>query len=1284
MSPVEEKSQDGLVMEKGKVLRFGIPSLDMLMGKAPEIAARKGIDQLGLWLPDPSGSNKSTTSTSLCLIGPDGSGKSVLALHLVSRYLADNKTASAIYVSTDLTSQKAEQMWANFALDVPSLRCVPFIHDFLEDGVGADWKYKSVSPLIKLQACLPEEQEGSSSIAKFIADMDYNNPDRFGFVDLASTSAGDDWGFLCRVIAMLRTPSENEPRHLLVIDAVEGFEMFGGDRDAFGKILTRRARISQIMRLAVRKCHVVLIVEESKPGEHGPEEFVTDTVIRLRSQPVRGYNRRTVEIEKTRGQSHIRGEHVYSIRKGNGSTTERQENYDDPVVNRKDTLGKDIRQSYVVVFPSIHCQSRETMVRRWSDIDSRRHSDLNELHLANFGIHYLDDMLESGEPSGLSFGEVTALIGDPQTHKIRLGKSFLTAEFLPLCTRIAKQCKDMKIQVDASAEMIALMANVINGDKTFNEDCGGSVMLSSIDTSAAKLIEEFLTWFISENDLTGPTGRLFENVTKIVLDGRVTFRRMEVHDIPNSILLHIVKQAIDGTRVVVSKVGGNQKRLRVVLDDFSTWKELYPDIRHESLFLSALLFYLRRAGVAALIINTHSGRPDEMISDPFENELRAIVDQHLYTWRVPFFGESRIAIAAIPPFHGSKGSKSEPRAIVRELKWSQVGQKPQVDPHFEMYSGLEDGHPKIVPLQVRMYMQTAAFEEYLKKENEVWRNIFQPVAGNEVLVGVPASDYDILHDLVALQQHTRIEHTLIFQVDDFWKFRGRDELRLRNKYLFKDEVRTVDPFEVFDGVTGEKPVRANGFSVFGYDLDPPNPSEEDKRQIDRIPFLWDFGFLLCKRLAWKSSMEDHVDFFSADTIRDPKKRGIWRVKEIWEGLPRVYAQTPELRKKKEEDENNEKGVRPHDVVRRRSSWRQFLGACVVVSKAQNKAIPFDLSNISTESFACLALEIWASEIVDNLQDKRSNRMREQLGKREWVIPGSKDLKLSGLVEAMSRYRFELYKAWLLIIDSIQLSMLVDSHNPFQCKPSLADPCAVASRHWYTTACAREDKDEDVVVTGLPGRFTTRGDWFLAVAGNSRSSLLADSACDLLSSRRANFTRLQLGLGLPTRDIKSDTKGQEGNQHIRTGLTVSTESGQHGLVTYEDLCKAGASESEGDDFSWLWRSQLKDYHRYDRVWQKWLIRVALAWKDLQELRDPTPWVGGFAIYDRLDAYKVFRPLKNGEKKWELGNRWIPPDSKWKTKDPVSWDQFVSSWEMFENLADTFMVHASRASPSSDQA
>src|SRR6185437_10599061 len=273
-----------------KPFRSGIPSLDVLLGEVKERKTNSSTPAVqASATPEPggtapaiaaanaSGSPKTATArgvlppaaanrierlgiellsfshtTSLALIGPDGTGKSVIAMHFASRYKADNPAARVCYVSTDLIWEKANQVWEEFALNKPDERTIPFACAFCIDAVcGGGGCFLPCNSSPKLTPC--HAHDGSME-----QHMQGSSPN-IGFVDLAAHTAGDDWGYLCRLVSVLDTPAEG-PRNLLVIDAMEGFEISDGDTDAYGEPIRRRSRVAQIMRLAAGKCHVILVV----------------------------------------------------------------------------------------------------------------------------------------------------------------------------------------------------------------------------------------------------------------------------------------------------------------------------------------------------------------------------------------------------------------------------------------------------------------------------------------------------------------------------------------------------------------------------------------------------------------------------------------------------------------------------------------------------------------------------------------------------------------------------------------------------------------------------------------------------------------------------------------------------------------------------------------------------------------------------------------------------------------------------------------------------------------
>src|SRR4051812_38954834 len=97
-----------------QTIQFGIPSFDQLLG-FKETAGRK---KYGIHL------EKEDESISICIVGADGTGKSVLAMHLAATYLT-NYNAKVLYATTDLSYNRAATNWKSFALFRPAWR----IHD---------------------------------------------------------------------------------------------------------------------------------------------------------------------------------------------------------------------------------------------------------------------------------------------------------------------------------------------------------------------------------------------------------------------------------------------------------------------------------------------------------------------------------------------------------------------------------------------------------------------------------------------------------------------------------------------------------------------------------------------------------------------------------------------------------------------------------------------------------------------------------------------------------------------------------------------------------------------------------------------------------------------------------------------------------------------------------------------------------------------------------------------------------------------------------------------------
>ena len=421
-------------------LRFGIPSLDDLL--YPPRHATRGHE--------PSTDTDYVGTEKICILGPDGTGKSILALHLASRYVAaTDGGAKVIFVSTDMDFDRAYALWKAFRLGAPGKRGIPF-------ESPEERRSRTAYPEVELSRLQPSSD---GRMAEFLMSTATRE---VGFLDLATHTAGDDWAYATRILKLSTVADQGSP-NLMVLDSIAGFETLVGETDAFGKGSTRRARIAQIVRAAAENWHLAFVVEEPRPGEHRPEEFITDCVIRLRRQTQGEYSRLTLEVEKSRAKGHAHGQHPFEIRDGHGSSTGNWQNADDPVARPVDGQGSN---AYIQVFPSLHQINRRVM-RSVAALPERY---APKDRFCGFGIAYLDNLLAgSPEPTagpigarGLAAGSVTALVGDDGTHKSLLGRYFLQEGFRPYERRFLCLVRALwnGIPADSASELEEILQSI--------------------------------------------------------------------------------------------------------------------------------------------------------------------------------------------------------------------------------------------------------------------------------------------------------------------------------------------------------------------------------------------------------------------------------------------------------------------------------------------------------------------------------------------------------------------------------------------------------------------------------------------------------------------------------------------------------------------------------------------------------------------------------------------------------------------------------------------------------
>jgi hypothetical protein len=795
---------------------------------------------------------------------------------------------------------------------------------------------------------------------------------------------------------------------------------------------------------------------------------------------------------------------------------------------------------------------------------------------------------------------------------------------------------------------------------------GVAVMLATQNTDVDLLATDFINWLHSKEELKQHTIPGYENALRTFIKGGTICRRLEIHSLSSEVLVHIVKQCIKAAqRKIMTPIEiedrnirfRNSWPIRMVIDDFSSLRNMFPELREDPLLFPSILFHLEREGVTTLIIDTQSGKPETTVAERFETELRQMVHHRLYTWRVPFYGESRVAITAIPPL------SHEYAGIVRELRWESeladgsYREPATVDPHFELYSGLEEGKPEAVPLQVRFYAETPAMEKYIEIENAFLGEMFDaysPAApagdtkNNAVITGSGVSEYGDLRAFSYLQRDTRLDYSFVFQVDEFWTMRppGRHKRAgaFQPQWSYLDAITATekstiskyhpnahaDPYELFQ-LRNQDPIprlrngasslalrRRHFYEQYYADFDNYEIFETGKKEdyhLDRVPFAWDFGFLLCQQSAWEHNIRPLL-------LHDRARARELAVKDVWHSL-----------RKAQYDETSADNIvdAPAEHPNEYISWRVFAEACKKAAEEQSSISSknvkaFDFAQVSPESFSCLLLEIWLSQIYDSLTD------RDQIAERDKLVSAIRKRKLFlpvepqqaqahdySLLYLLKNYWLELYITWLLLIEIVDLPTVIGDAtvSTFELKSKNTDFCAVASRHWYKTATQCPDEiaaREPLIPVRLPGHFAVRGDWSLAVSGGSRSVRQAERALDLLSSRRANVTRLQMGVGLPTRVPKPS----EGHGTLFTKL-ISRQRGQDHLE-YNTFLKIAADEQQ--EFFWLWRSSVEGYAQCNRIWHRWLNRTLLWWHR-KLLRYRSAWVNSFKVCDSFTNAEIPR-------------------------------------------------------------
>jgi KaiC/GvpD/RAD55 family RecA-like ATPase len=865
-------------------------------------------------------------------------------------------------------------------------------------------------------------------------------------------------------------------------------------------------------------------------------------------------------------------------------------------------------------------------------------------------------------------------------------------------------------------------------------------------------LSEYLRSMMSEFKIEPSYRSRLLDILEDLFAQQLIVRRIDIDNADPAIAFHVIQRNVIAAQELIFgpafPIHSEHRfykslRIRLVIDDLNVLFSICPQLAKDSIFMPYLPFFLEREGITSLLVYTDAVRPDRRPEDPVSRSLISLTRQALFLWMVPFEGRSKVAISAVP------SSSAENNGLVRELvlveprdfkdEGMELGKDvkerryeltsrpkiPVVTPRFELYSGIEEGHPRLVGLAVYLFEETPAFSAYIEQLNSTLKELFPPISGKkgfesgQIVLPLEADRYFAMRDYIHLPMDVQEGHTMVLEVDGFWSLSTDGALSSQSEYLQQQATlggteldRHQDPFRLFHGppLSDSKgpipgPRRIDYFRNKFYRSRLISFDFKNHREVpDRVPFMWDFGFLLSQSQAWRTAEDLPLEYFGPEDhkreFHGTSENGLNDKDKSCPLLVRDVRQNLSVNPKRDHPMLTDCPQEPPSKGAPAKSWRHFAGACSIVASDWHRQTgkpsrSFDLFSSSWETINCLFLEMFFSEYYemcnatnrDELVAKLAETVyvpqgvkgdhpidlveklctskesvseivrREILEYRKIVSPegSSRDISEMDLPERLTlrkraeaaegnkenREHFDsifrklpigfvaLYKTWLLLQEMVDFKRARGdgAHSSVMPKRVASEP-AVASRHWYKTACTYAEEvvkwDEGgLFPMRLPGHFSSRGDWFLASSRGSRSKLLAQHAIDLLSSRRANMERLELGLGLPVRDIICDEECGNLLTALRCQESIDGES-KH--LLYGEIAALRARSYKEDipgvdsGFFWLWRSSIKDYDRQGRVLMKWLKRL-FQWTASYQVKHQRGWEEGFKGYDYLQAKRL---------------------------------------------------------------
>ena len=603
-------------------------------------------------------------------------------------------------------------------------------------------------------------------------------------------------------------------------------------------------------------------------------------------------------------------------------------------------------------------------------------------------------------------------------------------------------------------------------------------------------------------------------------------------------------------------------RIAVVVDNWSTLMDTHPALGDDPRLLQSLVALFRDEGVQACILATQPGSPSAEQAYGKPHDVRQLEVAQVHVWPVDFFGSRRIAVSTSIP-----GLDDAP-SLIHELRTDpQTPSRLEADDHFALYEHLEQGTPRRINLQIKLYSGEHELESmsnptgYSSELSALFKDLFPSSNGSENVIQFKSIErYDGFKEFVQSLGSSQLNESLVFQVDEFWTgSRSQDVLADMSGYIDK--------------------AQASAGMQFRQDMLP-----DDGKQR-RVPLHRDFGFILADRTLWHQFADltvpganvttwkkgerclrlidgliaNDLPFLpSFDLFQDAQNGQLLpagtilseqgfqrtaqqklRIGHVWNALALPADQFTKF-----SDEKAFDAMAP--------TWSQFLAACEVIGKAAGRPA-FDVDTRTSETLTSVVLEMWFSSIIDFAYPSAPQHSQ---------ISSEYSLKIDQVMRA-SQQTLNLWRT-SQNVGAASLRQLVTQFYPLlyatirrlrghlprrfgeqkvTLSPAAAD--AVCFRTWFAPAVLAQSKQSNLTPLRNPGRFSVRGDWYLGVARGSRSSRLANLAVEKLASPRMNLRRMREGVGLPVFD------GMDWS-HQETALTARREDDQTRQILHAEV------------------------------------------------------------------------------------------------------------------------------------